>query len=192
MAGFVQTLGRGARQRTMLPIGLRFSESARATIGLAMLLAASVALGAAVAVGWPSIGDHGKVLLYAAAGAVAIRIIAAGPLACLMAIAFVSAAGLDQQITNVGRITVVIPDIFYAGAVLTLALRAVARLESQPHGQRLPRARLGQGAAAAFIAFAGLSIWHVSIVEPSVTGESLVSWLRLVETASLAWMVVAA
>jgi O-antigen ligase len=191
MAGFVQTLGRGARHRPRTTLALRFSEPARTALGLAMLVSASVAIGAGVALGGSDLSHQLKYILIAAGGLVAVRIIAAGPLACMMAVAFVSAAGLHQQLAHLGRVSIVPSDIFYVGALLMLALKAIARLESGAPSIRLPRARLGQGAAIAFVIYAGLSIWHVKIAQPAVAGQAMISWIRLVQTVSLAWLVVA-
>jgi O-antigen ligase len=50
------------------------------------------------------------------------------------------------------------------------------------------RSLVPQLPAILFLAFAGLTLWHVQVVAPGELGDSLISWLRLVQTASLAWL----
>jgi O-antigen ligase len=150
----------------------------------------SVVLGRDVA----ALGGHeprpGAVLLAVAAASACAVLVAIGPVVCLAAIGGLAAAGWLPVLGQFGGVDLTLADVLYVGAVVgwaSGALKERARAASPTRARSL----IPQLPAILFLAFAGLTLWHVQAVDPGELGDSLISWLRLVQTASLAWLAAA-
>lgn len=124
---------------------------------------------------------------FTAAGLACVAVVMVGPVACVAAIAAVMASGLAPDIAQFGELDFTLADVFYAGLVGWWLLAIVRRTQQRPPTVR-PRVSFGQGVAILFLAYAGLTVGKVAISDPGGLGNSLVSWLRLVQTASLAFL----
>jgi hypothetical protein len=156
-------------------------------VALASLALLALALGWIVARFDGFGADMGSATLLTAGGLVCVAVIMAGPVACLAAIAALTAGGYLPVIAQFGSVDATLADLFYVGLVGWWVLGAVKRAERGLPDPR-PRVAFGQGVAILFFAYAGLTLWNVAISDPGALGNSLVSWLRLVQTASLAWL----
>jgi O-antigen ligase len=159
-------------------------------LGVACVVLLSVAVGRDVAALGGDEPRLGAVLLAVAAASACAALIAIGPVLCLAAIGGLAAAGWLPVLGHFGGVDATLADVFYVGAVAGWAAGtlkesndAVSRTRG---GQRIP-----QLPALLFLAFAGLTLWHVQAVDPGGLEDSLVSWLRLIQTASLAWLAAA-
>jgi O-antigen ligase len=168
------------------PLALRAHEASYRAAALLCLVLLSVVLGRLVA-GLEIQADDRTIVLVAAGAMACLAVIVAGPVACLGAIGALAAAGWLPVLVQVGGVDVTLADIFYAGLVGGWLLGALKENEARFTSAR-SRPTFGQAAALLFFTYAGLTLWHVRIVEPGEFGDSLVSWLRLVQTASLAWL----
>ena len=122
----------------------------------------------------------------AAASALAV-LVTIGPVLCVAGIAGLAAAGWLPVLGHFGGVDLTLPDVLYVGAV---AGWAAGTLKQGADDTRTTHAGQGipQLPAILFLAFAGLTLWHVQVVDPGELDDSLISWLRLVQTASLAWL----
>jgi hypothetical protein len=122
-----------------------------------------------------------------AGGIACVAVIMAGPVPCLATIAALTAGGLDPTIAHLGGIDATLADLFYGGLVGWWLKGTIS-----PAGQRSDasprRIAFGQGAAIFFLTYAGLTLWKVAGSDPGALSGSFISWLRLVQTASLAWL----
>jgi len=167
----------------------RLREGSWRALGVLCLVLLSVALGRDVAA-WDGDQEMGGVLLGVAAALACAVIVAIGPVACLAAIGGLAAAGLLPVLSRAGGVDLTLADLFYVGVVGGWALQSLRDRASAAMARPAP-SPVPQLPALLFLAFAGLTLWHVRAVDPGEFGDSLVSWLRLVQTASLAWLAAA-
>src|SRR4051794_2143838 len=184
MAALVTALRHGHLGAPQL--GARIPRAFVAGLGLAVLLAGSIALGVGVAGSDTLIADHGDQLLWGLLGVVGLALVAAGPIVCIAAIAALGASGYDDHVARIGHVDIQAADVFFVALLAWLFVRAVQRLYQPDREQRATRLRFGQWFALAFLAYTGLTIWHVALVQSDLVSHSLVSFLRLAQTASLA------
>jgi O-antigen ligase len=168
----------------------RLAAGSWRALGVVCLVLLSVALGRdVVALG----GDEprlGAAFLAVTAASACAVFIAVGPVLCLAAIGGLAAAGWLPVLGQFGGVDVTLADVFYAGAVVGWASGALKDSASATSPTRA-RSPIPQLPAILFLAFAGLTLWHVQAVDPGELKDSLISWLRLVQTASLAWLAAA-
>lgn len=174
---------RGAR------LALTLENRWRSLAGFLGALALSVFMGLAVAstdgvVDY--IGGHVEIPLVLGA-ALAVAIVARGPVACLTMTVAVAAAGGRIVLAQFGGVDLALPDVFYLGLVGWCVWNALGRPDQLPACRR-PRLRMGQDAAAVFIGIGCLSVLHVAIVEPDRFSLSAISWIRFAQTLSIAWL----
>jgi O-antigen ligase len=114
-------------------------------------------------------------------------VILAGPVACLAAIAGLTAGGLDPTIAHLGGFDVTLADVFYCGLVGWWLMGLVRQAEpsSAPKSRRIS---FGQGAAILFLTYVGLTLGKVAASDPGAFSNAFISWLRIVQTASIAWL----
>jgi O-antigen ligase len=156
-------------------------------LGVVCLALLCVALGRDVAAVGGAEPRFGPVLIGVAAAAALAVLVRIGPVFCLAVIGGLAAAGWLPVLGHFGAVDATLPDVFYAGAV---AGWAAGTLKESADAASRTRAgqRIAQLPAILFLAFAGLTLWHVQAVDPGGLDDSLVSWLRLIQTASLAWL----
>jgi O-antigen ligase len=158
--------------------------------GAGLLVAASVGMGALVANAGVVWEDNSEALLIALGAVIGLAVLRSGAVGCIAVIAGLAASGADFPLGSVGELDIVAPDILYAGALAWWAAAAVGRLVD-PSVPREPSPRFGQWAALAFLAFGGVSLYYVWSETPGGLDHSAVSWLRFVQTASLAFLAAA-
>jgi O-antigen ligase len=156
-------------------------------LGIVCVVLLSVALGRDVAVLGGDEPRLGTVLLAVAAASACAVLVAIGPVLCLAAIGGLTAAGWLPVVARFGGVDLTLADVFYVGALVGLAsgLLNESASAASPIRRRSP---IPQLPAILFLAFAGVTLWHVQAVAPGELGDSLVSWLRVIQTASLAWL----
>jgi O-antigen ligase len=151
------------------------------------LAALAIVLGWAVA-RYDGFGaDPASAVAVVAGGIGCAVLIRTGPQACLAAIGALTITGFLPVIARSGDVDVNLADVFYVGAVGWWLVGVVERAgRSVP--EKRPRVAFGQTVAIAFLAYAGLTLVMVQSSDSGAVGSALVSWLRLVQTASLAWL----
>jgi O-antigen ligase len=171
-------------------LGSRIRAGSWRALGIVGLVLLSVALGRDVAALGGREPRLGTVLLAVAAASACAVLVAIGPVLCLAAIGGLAAAGWLPVIAQFGGVDLTLADIFYVGAVVGWASTLLKESASAASPSRAP-SLVPQLPAILFLAFAGLTLWHVQAVAPGELGDSLISWLRVVQTASLAWLAAA-
>jgi O-antigen ligase len=174
-----------------LPPAVRF-PALGPVLGGAALLAGSLALGAAVPLAAERASADPALILVPLGGLAVVAVMAAGPVACIAAIVALTTAGTKVSLGQVGGADPTAADIFFLALVAWWGVAALARMGTSPRARRVARRAevppFGRTAAIAFVTFAGLTLLNVAASEPGQLGESFVSWLRLAQTASLAWL----
>jgi putative inorganic carbon (HCO3(-)) transporter len=171
-------------------LGPRLREGSWRALGIVCLVLLSVALGRDVAALGGDEARPGTVLLAVAGASACAVLVAIGPVVCLAAVGGLAAAGWLPVIVQFGGVDLTLADIFYVGAVIGWASGLLMESAGAASPTRA-RSPVPQLPAILFLAFAGLTLWHVQAVDPGELGDSLISWLRLVQTASLAWLAAA-
>jgi O-antigen ligase len=152
------------------------------------LVLGSVALGRAV-VETQAIDASPTQIALASAGVIAATaVMVAGPVACLAAIAFLAALPLLPQVSLGNGIGLFASDAFFTALVCWWLVRAprLARQGTDP----AVRTPLRGGPVLVFLGYTGLTLLYVAVVDQGRLPVSSVSWLRLVETASIGWLAV--
>jgi O-antigen ligase len=150
-----------------------------------LLLLVSLAVGRAVVETQTISADPLVIVLAAAAGALALAMMLMGPVTCLAGVAALTVLPLSAA-SVAGEVDLFAADAFFAALACWWLIRA-AGLGAQAMDPRL-RAPLRGGPVLIFLGCVGLSLFYVSEVDPGRLSVSLVSWLRLVQTASLGWL----
>jgi O-antigen ligase len=155
------------------------------------MVATALLLAAPGVVGWTiSMSDGfdqslGAGLLIACAAAACVAIMLTGSVGCLIAVSAVQIVGFMPVLTRVGRVDFTLADLFYVGLVGWWSTQlALGRRRHEP----MREVRLGEWAAILFLAYIGVTTIGVLLLEPKLFATSAVSWIRLVQTASLAWL----
>ena len=159
-------------------------------LGVICLVLLCVALGRDVAAVGGAEPRVGAVLIGVAAASGLAVLVAIGPVVCLAAVAGLAAAGWLPVLGHLGGVDLTLADVLYVGAVAGWAYGAVKESANTSSPTRA-RPLIPQLPAVLFLAFAGLTLWHVQAVDPGELDDSLISWLRLIQTASLAWLAAA-
>jgi O-antigen ligase len=150
------------------------------------LLLLSLALGRVVVETQAIQANPGVVLLGALGVMVAVAIMVAGPVPCLAAIAALTVLPLLPQASLGGGVDLFAADAFFGALVVWWLLRT-AGLSQRPATVDPPSVVPG-APVLILLAYVGLTLLYVATVDPDRLSVSLVSWLRLVETASLGWL----
>jgi O-antigen ligase len=147
---------------------------------------ACVALGRAV-VETQSIEAGAPEVALATAGAVAaLAVMVSGPVACLGAIAALTFVRVLPDVSVGGGVDLFPADAFFGALVCWWVIRA-AGLGARSRDAR-GGAALNSAPVLVFLAYAGLTLLYVAAVDPDRLSVSSVSWLRLVQTASIGWL----
>jgi O-antigen ligase len=158
----------------------------------------TAALGAvvvlAVALGWiiaryDGFGAGiGTVALVTAGALAALAVIRIGPVACIVAFTAFAATGYRPEIAEVGGAHIYPSDVFYVGLVGWWLLAVIGRAQQWFPD---PRPRIGFGKIPALLLFGyvALTFVHVANSNPAGLEDSVIGWLRFVQTASIALLV---
>lgn len=150
---------------------------------MAGLFALAIALGSLA--GRASLVSGGVWLPLAVVGGLAagVVLLALGPFACLVAAVGLSVTGISPHLATVQGVDISVADPLYVVIVCWLAFERTT-------GRRPPRERIefGQSAVLLFFFYIAASVIAVAVVEPDRFAAALTSFLRLTQTASLAWL----
>ena len=150
------------------------------------LLLASLALGRAIVETQSIDADAVEIALAAVGAAAAVAVMLSGPVACLGAIAALTLLRLIPEVSVGGGVDLFPADAFFAALVCWWVIRLTGL------GARTPdsgaRAALSGAPVLLFLGYAGLTLLYVAAVDPGRLSVSSVSWLRLLETASIGWL----
>jgi O-antigen ligase len=147
----------------------------------------------AVALGWLVVrfdgfeAEIGPAILLIAAAIGSAALIMTGPVTCLAAVAALTVAGVQPQLGEVSGVEATLVDVFYVGLV-GWWLRAVIGRAQHPDPTPRPRVALGQRIAVVLFAYVCLTFFHVADSNPDGLSDSIVSWLRLAATLSIAFL----
>jgi O-antigen ligase len=171
-------------------LATRLREGSWRALGVVCLVFLCVAVGRDVAAVGGAEPRFGPVLIGVAAASALAVLVRIGPVVCLAGIGGLAAAGWLPVLDHFGGVDATLADVLYVGAVAGWAAGALKENSDAGSGTRAGE-RIPQLPAILFLAFAGLTLWHVQAVDPGGLEDSLISWLRLIETASLAWLAAA-
>lgn len=129
----------------------------------------------------------GSAILVTVAGVACLAVILAGPVACLAAIAALTISGVQPQLAETGGVEVTLVDVFYLGLVCWWLWRAIGRAQTPDPAPR-PRVSFGQPIAIALFVYVCLTFFQVAGSNPDALFDSIVSWLRLAATLSIAFL----
>jgi O-antigen ligase len=154
-------------------------------VATAFVLAASGMLGWGISASDGFEKSLGSALLLACAAAVCSAVILTGPVSCLIAVSTLQIVGFMPVLMRVGRVDFTLADVFYVGLVGWWSLQwALGR----GHGETRREVRFGERAVLVFLAYVGVTTLAVLLLEPELFATSAISWIRLVQTALLAWL----
>jgi O-antigen ligase len=153
----------------------------------AFLMLASVALGRAVVETQAIHASPAQIALVIAGVVAATAVMLAGPVACIAAIAGLTVLRLLPGISPGGGVDLLAPDAFFAALVCWWLLET-AGLTSQRSARGMGT-RLHGAPILVFLAYVGVTVVYVAAIDPGRLAVSFVSWLRVIETVSLGWLV---
>jgi O-antigen ligase len=160
---------------------LRSGVAVRTVLTVVLVLSAAIALGAGIhkLPPFPLWAPFVAVLGIVVFGFVVTR----GPRACLAAIVLTSVLGFNQWTAAVGgSVSLRIFDALWIALVVwTIQTRAVS-------GRRRGN-RIGQRQLAIWLGALGVSLYPIFVHASDAKTDSLIAWLRLVQTVSLVWLV---
>jgi O-antigen ligase len=154
-----------------------------------LLLLVSVALGRAVVETQAIEATARDIALTAVAVAAGLAVILSGPVACFAAVAGLTVVQVTPQVSAGGGVDLAPADAFYCALVCWWVIRRGVLAAGETGGAR--RSPVRGGPVLLFLCYAGLTLLYVGAVDPGRLSVSFVSWLRLVETASLGWLAAA-
>jgi O-antigen ligase len=149
----------------------------------------SIALGRAVVETQAIEASASEIALTAIGVAVGLVVIVSGPVACLAAVAALTVVQVSPRVSAGGGVDLVPADAFYCALVCWWVIRRGV-LVANDSGRARPSPVRGWPVLL-FLCYAGLTLLYVAAVDPGELSVSFVSWLRLIETASLGWLAAA-
>jgi O-antigen ligase len=152
------------------------------------LVLASIAVGRAVVETQAISAGATEIALAALGVGLALIVMLSGPVACIAAIGALTVLPLLPEVSVGGGIDLLAADAFYGALVCWWVIRA-GRLGGQG-AEAGAGGSLRGGPVLLFLGYVGLTLLYVGVVDPGRLSVSLVSWLRLLETASLGWLAV--
>jgi O-antigen ligase len=114
-----------------------------------------------------------------------LAIIMGGPVWCLAAIGGLATLASPTEFVRIGPIDIQLADVFYVALLVWVAARAAKPSRNSLKSSVWLAVR---GPLFFLVAYIGLSVLRVTLLDPSYGPVSMLSWLRLVQTASLAWI----
>lgn len=152
------------------------------------LLLTSLAVGRAVVETQAIEASAGEIALAAVVIAAGLAVMLSGPVACLGAIAGLTVLRLLGEVSVGGGVDLYPADAFFGALVCWWVILTGARPAKEADASR--RGSLRGWPVLLFLAYVGLTLLYVAAVDPGRLSVSFVSWLRLLETASLGWFAV--
>jgi len=153
------------------------------------LLLTSVAVGRAVVETQTIHSSASGIALAAVAVAAGLAVMLSGPVACLAAIAVLTVLRPLPEVSVGGGVDLFPADAFYGALVCWWVIRSgTLGRQSADAGAGSP---LRGGPVLLFLGYVGLTLLYVGAIDPGRLSVSFVSWLRLLQTASLGWLAVA-
>jgi O-antigen ligase len=155
---------------------------------ISALVAASFLLLLAIAIGRGVVETQsldvgtGPLLLLTAGLLAAAAVMFIGPVACVVAIPTLAVAKFLPTVA-MGRVDVTAGDAFYVGLVVWTVVEFL-----KPGGVRRGAPSLSPTPILLFLGFAGLSVAYVAVAAPDAFGQSFISWVRLTQTLSIAFL----
>lgn len=111
-----------------------------------------------------------------------------GPLACIAGVVALIFTGLDRSVEmGIGPVDLGLADFLYLAVIVSVASRSPAPSGDLPSPTR--RSALVTRSLALVLLVAGVGVLRTWLAHPSELSAALTSWLRLVQTFSLAWLV---
>jgi O-Antigen ligase len=154
------------------------------------LLLTSLAVGRAVVETQTIDTSTSEIALAAVGIAAGLAVMLSGPVACLAAIAALTVLRPVPEVSVGGGVDLFAADAFYGALVCWWIIWA-----ARGHGGKSADAGAGGQVRGwpvlLFLGYVGLTLLYVGAVDPGRLSVSFVSWLRLLETASLGWLAVA-
>jgi hypothetical protein len=128
----------------------------------------------------------GPLLLGLAGGLAVLAVIVAGPVPCIAGVVALTIYSPVPRLAVGGGIDVTVMDAFYAGLAGWWVLHAAGlRRRDDVASARSP---VRSAPVLIFLAYIGLTLLYVASVDPGSLSTSSISWLRLLQTASLGWL----
>ncbi len=155
---------------------------------IAALVPASILLLLAIALGRGIVETQsldvgtGQLLLVTTGVLAAAALMFIGPVTCIVAIPTLAVAQFLPTVA-MGQVDVTAGDAFYVGLVLWAVVELL-----KPGGVRRGAPSLSPTPILLFMGFAGLSVAYVALIAPDGFGESFISWVRLAQTLSIAFL----
>jgi O-antigen ligase len=149
------------------------------------LLLASVAVGRAVVETQAIEAQPLEIAITALGAMLAAAVMLAGPVACLAAIAALTVLRLLPTFPVGSGVDLFAGDLFFAALVAWWLIRI--RRPGAQHASTDGQSSFRWGWVLIFLGYAGLTLLYVGSIDPDRLPVSSVSWLRLVQTASLGW-----
>jgi O-antigen ligase len=153
------------------------------------LLLVSVGLGRAVVETQAIDASAREIALTLVAVAAGLAVIVSGPVACVAAVAAITVVQVVPQVSAGGGVDLGPADAFFCALVCWWVVRRGVLASDETGGAR--RSPVRGWPVLLFLCYAGLTLLYVGAVDPGRLSVSFVSWLRLVETASLGWLAAA-
>src|SRR4051812_46693553 len=163
----------------------------RATAVLAglALLAFALVVGRAVVETQAVDAATGPVLLGTLAVMAAVSVMVAGPIPTLAGLVLLTTIPPPNPVSVGGGVSLTAADAFFAGLVVWSIVNAAGLTRRD---QAVPlRSAVRGWPVLVFLGFAGLTLLYVAAVDPSAFYRSAVSWIRIVQTASIGFLAVA-
>jgi O-antigen ligase len=151
---------------------------------LACLALVSVGTGRAIVHAQSLDASPLQIGLGAVGAVVGLVVMLAGPVACLAAVAALTVLRIGPQAAVGGGVDLTAADAFVVALVCWWLIRTSPERQ---RGDRDTPPALRVGPVVVLLAYAGLTLLYVAAVDPGRLPVSLVSWIRLVETAALGW-----
>jgi hypothetical protein len=158
----------------------------RAVLTSLALVLLALACGRAVVETQAVEADTGVLLLGSIGILAGLAVMVAGPVPCLAAIAALTIDSPIEPVSLGGGVDLTAADAFFAGLVGWWVVNQVGVAGGGK--VRPPRSPISALPILLFLGFAGLSLLNVMAVDPGSLSVSTVSWLRVVQTATLGWL----
>jgi O-antigen ligase len=158
-----------------------------ALVVLTCLALLSVGVGRAIVETQAIRASPGVILLAAAIVIAATAVMLAGPTPCIAAIVILTVLRPSPAVSLGGGVDLFAADAFFAALVCWWFLGAAGARSAE----RGARTQLRAGPVLVLLGYIGLNLLYVAAIDPGRLSVAFVSWLRLLETATVGWLAAA-